>query len=77
MLQCWNSPNFIQQLKFCYFYRVKKIDKLKKQRFEISMKIIQIEDKLKKSKLSKNEEKELEILKHKEEELDNKIESLS
>ena len=41
------------------------------------MKIIQIEDKREKSKLSKNEEKELGILKNKEEELDNKIESLS
>ena len=56
---------------------MKKVDKLKKQRFEISMKIIQIEDKLQKSKLSKNEEKELEILKNKEEELDAKIESFS
>jgi len=56
---------------------VKKVDKLKKQRFEISMKIIQLDDKLKRSKLSKNEEKELEILKYKEQELDNKISSLS
>jgi len=56
---------------------VKKIDKLKKQRFEVSMKIIQIEDKQKRGKLSKNEEKELAILKHKEEESDNKIASLS
>ncbi|MCD4729795.1 MAG: hypothetical protein K8R74_04280 [Bacteroidales bacterium] len=56
---------------------MKKVDKLKKQRFEISMKIIQIEDKRKRSKLSKNEEKELEILKTKEEELDTKIESFS
>ncbi len=56
---------------------MKKVDKLKKQRFEISMKIIQIEDKLQKSKLSKNEEKELQILKNKELELDNKIEALS
>lgn len=56
---------------------MKKVDKLKKQRFEISMKIIQIEDKRKRSKLSKNEEKELEILKNKEEELDTKIELFS
>lgn len=56
---------------------MKKIDKYKKQRFEISMKIIQFEDKQQKSKLSKNEEKELQILKNKEVELDNKIESLS
>ena len=56
---------------------MKKVDKLKKQRFEISMKIIQIEDKLKRSKLLKNEEKELEILKNKEEELDTKIELFS
>ena len=54
-----------------------QVDKLKKQRFEISMKIIQIEDKQERSKLSKNEEKELKILKTKEEELDTKIESFS
>jgi hypothetical protein len=56
---------------------VKKIDKLKKQRYDISMKIIRVEEKQKRGKLSKNEEKELEILKHKEEELDTKIKSLS
>ncbi len=56
---------------------MKKIDKLKKQRYDISMKIIRVEEKQKQGKLSKNEEKELEILKHKEEELDTKIKSLS
>lgn len=56
---------------------MKKTDKLKKQRYDISMKIISIEDKQKRGKLSKNEEKELEILKNKEEELDTKIKSLS
>jgi hypothetical protein len=56
---------------------VKKIDKLKKQRYEISMKIIGIEDRTKRSKLSKNEAKELEILKQKEQELDSRIDSLS
>lgn len=57
---------------------MKKIDKLKKQRYDISMKIIiRVEEKQKRGKLSKNEEKELEILKHKEEELDTKIKSLS
>ena len=56
---------------------MKKVDKLKKHRFEISMKIIRIEDKLKRSKLSKNEEKELEILKNKEEDLDTKIKLFS
>ena len=56
---------------------MKKIDKLKKQRYEISMKIIQIESKQKISKLSKNEEKELAIIKHKEEDIDTKIELLS
>lgn len=56
---------------------MKIIDKLKKQRFDVSMKIIQLEDKLKRSKLSKNEEKELEIIKQKEKELDEKITSIS
>ena len=56
---------------------MKKTDKLKKQRYDISMKIINIEDKQKRGKLSRNEQKELEILKRKEEELDTKIKLLS
>jgi hypothetical protein len=53
------------------------IDKIKKQRYETEMKIISLEDKLKWSKLSKNEEKELEFLKKKDIELNRKIESLT
>jgi len=56
---------------------VKKIDKLKRQRYEIEMKILNLETKLKASKLSKNEEKELEILLNKAEELNSKIDSIS
>ncbi|MBC8489436.1 MAG: hypothetical protein H8D45_25745 [Bacteroidetes bacterium] len=54
---------------------MKKIDKLKKQRYDISMKIIELETKQERSKLSKNEEKELIILKNKEKELNNRIDS--
>lgn len=54
---------------------MKKIDKLKKQRYNISMKIIELETKQERSKLSKNEEKELLILKNKEKELNNRIDS--
>jgi len=56
---------------------VKKIDKLKRQRYEIEMKILNLEAKLKASKLSKNEEKELEILTSKAEEINDRIDSLS
>ena len=55
---------------------MKKGDKLKRQRYEISMKIIRLEAKSAASKLSKNEEKELEILKQKETELDDKIDNI-
>ncbi|MEZ5083836.1 MAG: hypothetical protein R2750_10360 [Bacteroidales bacterium] len=55
---------------------MKKLDKLKKQRYEISMRIIDLEAKIKFKPLSKNEEKELEILKIKESELDERIENL-
>jgi hypothetical protein len=54
-----------------------QIDKIKKQRYETEMKIIQMEDKKKRSKLSKNEEKELEFLKRKALDLNEKIESLT
>ena len=55
---------------------VKKIDKLKRQRYEISMKIIELETKSRVGNLKKNEEKEFEILKLKESELTEKIENL-
>ena len=54
---------------------MKKLDKLKRQRYQVSMKIIELETKAEKSKLSKNEEKELEILKNKEKDLDNRIDN--
>jgi hypothetical protein len=54
-----------------------QIDKIKKQRYETEMKIIALEDKQKRSKLSKNEEKELAFLKRKTIELNTKIESLT
>ena len=56
--------------------KVKKIDKLKRQRYEISMKIIELETKSRVGNLKKNEEKEFEILKLKESELTEKIENL-
>ncbi|MCB2220182.1 MAG: hypothetical protein KQI35_07280 [Bacteroidetes bacterium] len=55
---------------------MKKIDKLKRQRFEISMKIIEIESKIKVSKKTINLEKELTILKEKENTLTKRIEEL-
>ena len=45
----------------------------KRQRYEISMKIIELEDKTIKGKLSKKEEKEVEILRQMQEKLDIKI----
>jgi len=54
---------------------MKKLDKLKKQRYDISMKIIQLESKQAKSKLLINEEKELIILKNKEEDLNSRIDN--
>lgn len=54
-----------------------QIDKIKKQRYETEMKIIALEDKQKRSKLSKNEEKELEFLKRKDIELNERIKSLT
>lgn len=55
---------------------MKQIDKIKRQRFETEMKILHLEEKSLRSKLSKNEEKELEFLKRKTEELNHKIDSL-
>jgi len=52
---------------------MKLIDKLKRQRFEISMRIIELESKAGSGNLSKNEERELAILKAKEAGLDERI----
>lgn len=54
-----------------------QLDKIKRQRYQSEMKIIALEDKLKRSKLSKNEEKELEFLKKKVLEFDHRISSLA
>ncbi len=59
-----------------YIWLVKKLDKLKRQRYEISMKIIALETKAQKSKLNKNELKELEILQTKEVDLENRINNM-
>ena len=55
---------------------MKKLDKLKRTRYEISMKIIQFEDIAKKRDLSKRELQELTILQKKEKNLDDKIKSV-
>jgi hypothetical protein len=54
-----------------------QIDKIKKQRYETEMKILVLEDKQKRSKLSKNEEKELEFLRKKVIEFNDRIISLT
>jgi hypothetical protein len=56
---------------------MKQIDKIKRQRFETEMKIINLEERQKRHKLTKNEEKELEFLNKKKAEFDNRIESLT
>lgn len=56
---------------------MKKIDKLKRTRFELSMKIIELEDKKSKKGLSTREESELKIIKAKEQSLDLKIQEIS
>ena len=56
---------------------MKKIDKLKRTRFELSMKIIELEDKKTKKGLSTKEESELKIIKAKEQSLDQKIQEIS
>ena len=56
---------------------MKKIDKLKRTRFELSMKIIELEDKKTKKGLSTKEESELKIIKAKEQSLDLKIQEIS
>jgi hypothetical protein len=55
---------------------MKPIEKIKRQRYNAEMKIIQLEEKLKHAKLSKNELKELEFLKKKTAELEIKIASV-
>lgn len=52
---------------------MKKVDKLRHQRYELEMKILQLEFKQKRQKLTKNELTELEILKQKEAELNQRI----
>lgn len=52
---------------------MKKVDKLRHQRYEVEMKILQLEFKQKRQKLTKNEWSELEILKQKEAELNIRI----
>lgn len=52
---------------------MKKTDKLKHTRYILSMKIIELESKQKRMKLTKNEIAELEILKDKVEELSRQI----
>lgn len=55
---------------------MKQADKIKRQRFEAEMKIIELEERQKHHKLTKNEEKELEFLKKKTTEFDKKLETL-
>jgi len=55
---------------------MRKVDKLKHQRYEISMKIIDLETKMSRSKLTKNEEYELKILKDKQDDLNKRIEEI-
>jgi hypothetical protein len=52
---------------------MKLLDKLKRQRYEISMRIIELETKAGSGKLSRNEEQELTILRVKEAGLNERI----
>ena len=63
----------IGSVKYTYFYRVKKLDRLKRQRYDISMKIIDLESRI--SSLTKKELKTFDFLKKKEKELNNKIDN--
>lgn len=54
---------------------MKKTDKLKRTRYEISMKILAIENKSIAGSLSKKEQSELVILKKKEDDLNKRIET--
>ncbi|MCD4746092.1 MAG: hypothetical protein K8R58_07320 [Bacteroidales bacterium] len=55
---------------------MRKIDKLKHNRYEIEMKIIDLNSKQSRNILSKKEQDELVILKEKKEKLDKKIKEL-
>ncbi len=72
-----NYRNCYPNYYLFYFWTMNQLDKIKKQRYETEMKIIALEDKLRNTKLSRNEEKELEFLKKKALELNKKIESLT
>lgn len=56
---------------------MKKIDKLKRQRYEISMRIINLESKIKSTGKAVHFEKELTILKEKEQSLNQRIEEIN
>lgn len=56
---------------------MKQVDRLKKQRYQIEMKMLNMEEREKKNSLSKNEKEELNILRKKKEKLDAQIEKLS
>lgn len=56
---------------------MKKVDKFKRQRFEIEMKIIDLEGRSEQKTLTKNEEKELQILKNKAAELTERINNVN
>ncbi|MCX6233544.1 MAG: hypothetical protein NT175_02320 [Bacteroidetes bacterium] len=60
-------------MKIIFNNEMKKTDKLKHTRYILSMKIIELESKQKRMKLTKNEIAELEILKDKVEELSRQI----
>lgn len=56
---------------------MKKIDKLKKQRYDLSMKILELEFKEKRAKLNKNEQSELKILLEKFEDVEQRIKEIN
>lgn len=55
---------------------MKKLDKLKRQRYELEMKVIRMESSQQGKKRSKKEENELEILRKKLADLDSRIENI-
>ena len=63
------------EINYHYFQPVKKVDKLKRQRYEISIRILDLDTKSIAGKLHKKEENELVILRKKEKELDYKIDN--
>jgi len=52
---------------------MKKVDKLRHERYVVSMKIIELESKEKRMKLTKNESSELTILQEKLEEMERRL----